>query len=521
MSLKFGTSGIRGLNTEFTPVIVNHYIIAFIQLARTKLNTVKQIALGGDLRESTPGIYYLIQEALKSQNCEAIDCGSLPTPALALYCIQKNIPGVMITGSHIPADRNGIKFYWPWGEILKEDETFITRNFEALSQSNHKTLASTESSDAIEAQELYISRYTSFFSPFRKQFQGKKIIVYQHSAVSRDWWKPILSTLGFEVLEVGRSSLFTPVDTETEEASKALITLLGTFNSNDFFAVVSSDGDGDRPFLCDEKLQMVRGDTIGILSAAFLKADCVVTPVSTNTALEKSNLVKDTLRTRIGSPYVIEAMTQKAQEYQSQVGEKPDDRNNRKDSGKVNDDRNSRSPKDSDKVIDDRSNRSPKDSGKVIIGFEANGGLMLGSDVILNNILLSKLPTRDSILPVLCCLALACEKEMSLSQLVETLPKRYTDSDVLREFPIEKKTQIFQEVLEGASFQTKFISKYGKIIHRNEVDGLRLTFEEGSILHFRPSGNAPEFRCYAEADTITTAKTLVSDGLDWLRTFYK
>lgn len=491
MALKFGTSGIRGLNTEFTSVTVNHYIQAFIQHAQTKLNIVRQIALGGDLRESTPGIYYLVKEALQNQNCEAIDCGSLPTPALALYCAKRYMPGIMITGSHIPADRNGIKFYWPWGEILKDDEIAITRNFETLSQHSRDSQSTVESSSAIEAQDLYVRRYTDFFAPFLNKFHGKKIIVYQHSAVSRDWWKPILSALGFEVLEVGRSSLFTPVDTETEEASKALTTLLKTTQISDFFAVVSSDGDGDRPFLCDEKLQMVRGDTIGILSAAFLKADCVVTPVSTNTALEKSNLIKDTLRTRIGSPYVIEGMTQKAHELQSQIGP------------------------------NDCINHSNKDSGKVIIGFEANGGLLLGSDVVLNGVTLSQLPTRDSILPVLCCLALAGEKEISLSQLVATLPKRYTDSDVLREFPIEKKTQIFREVMEGSSFQTKFISKYGKIIDRNEVDGLRLTFEEGSILHFRPSGNAPEFRCYAEADTIATAKILVSEGLDWLRPFYK
>lgn len=498
MALKFGTSGIRGLNTEFTPTTVSFYIQGFIHHAQTKIATVKSIAVGGDLRESTPAIYYLIKEVLKNQNCEMVDCGNLPTPALALYCIKKNIPGIMITGSHIPADRNGIKFYWPWGEILKEDEIAITRNFDALSQSknNIEPQSSTASSHAIEARELYVHRYIDFFSSFLKKFHGKKIIVYQHSAVSRDWWKPILSILGFDVIEVGRTSIFSPVDTETEEASKALTTILKTSPVKDFFAVVSSDGDGDRPFLCDEKLQMVRGDTLGILSVAFLKADCVVTPISTNTALEKSNLIKNTMRTRIGSPYVIEGMTQKRQDLQPKRGAKtPVSHNNI----------------DANDGVD----------SKVIIGFEANGGLLLGSDVVLNGTTLSELPTRDSILPILCCLALACDKEMSLSQLVETLPKRYTDSDVLREFPIEKKTQIFREALEGASFQTKFISKYGKIIDRNEIDGLRLTFEEGSILHFRPSGNAPEFRCYAEANTPIAAKNLVSEGLDWLRAFYQ
>lgn len=108
----------------------------------------------------------------------------------------------------------------------------------------------------------------------------------QHSAVSRDLWEPILSTLGFEVLEVGRSSIFTPVDTETDEAVKALHKLFDASKVSNLFAVVSSDGDADRPFLCDEKLQMVRGDSIGILSSAFLKADCVVTPVSTSVMVD-------------------------------------------------------------------------------------------------------------------------------------------------------------------------------------------------------------------------------------------
>lgn len=32
----------------------------------------------------------------------------------------------MVTGSHIPADRNGLKFYVPSGEISKVDEQVIT-----------------------------------------------------------------------------------------------------------------------------------------------------------------------------------------------------------------------------------------------------------------------------------------------------------------------------------------------------------------------------------------------------------
>jgi phosphomannomutase len=33
------------------------------------------------------------------------------------------------------------------------------------------------------------------------------------------------------------------------------------------------------------------------------------------------------------------------------------------------------------------------------------------------------------------------------------------------------------------------------------TDGLRITFANQEIVHLRPSGNAPEFRCYTEADS--------------------
>lgn len=49
--------------------------------------------------------------------------GAVPTPVLALAA--RNAAAIMITGSHIPADRNGLKFYTRSGEITKADEAKI------------------------------------------------------------------------------------------------------------------------------------------------------------------------------------------------------------------------------------------------------------------------------------------------------------------------------------------------------------------------------------------------------------
>jgi phosphomannomutase len=39
-----------------------------------------------------------------------VNCGKIPSPAVALFGLENKIPAIMVTGSHIPDDRNGIKF---------------------------------------------------------------------------------------------------------------------------------------------------------------------------------------------------------------------------------------------------------------------------------------------------------------------------------------------------------------------------------------------------------------------------
>ena len=45
----------------------------------------------------------------------------------------------------------------------------------------------------------------------------------------------------------------------------------------------------------------------------------------------------------------------------------------------------------------------------------------------------------------------------------------------------------------------------------DRTDGIRMTFANDEIIHLRPSGNAPEFRCYTEA--ASEARTMELNGL--------
>jgi phosphomannomutase len=82
---------------------------------------------GGDLRDSTPRITQAVAKAVADGGYKLVVLRADPTPALALRSMGAGAPGIMVTGSHIPADRNGIKFYKRHDEVLKADEGPLRR----------------------------------------------------------------------------------------------------------------------------------------------------------------------------------------------------------------------------------------------------------------------------------------------------------------------------------------------------------------------------------------------------------
>jgi phosphomannomutase len=125
--VNFGTSGARGLVTDFTSEVCTAFTLSFLDAMQKKF-TFKKVAVAMDNRPSSPEIAATICGAIESYGFEVDFYGILPTPALALQAMSEKNPSIMITGSHIPFDRNGIKFYRPDGEISKEDEIDILNN---------------------------------------------------------------------------------------------------------------------------------------------------------------------------------------------------------------------------------------------------------------------------------------------------------------------------------------------------------------------------------------------------------
>lgn len=479
--VQFGTSGARGLAVEMTDRVCYTYTIGFLQYVAAigALQPGGEVALAGDYRPSTGRILAACSQAVADLGYRPRHLGRIPSPAIAAFGLAQGMPSLMVTGSHIPDDRNGIKFNLPTGEIMKADEAGIRDQVVQLPSGQFApdgAWAPGAARDLPPADaagyQAYVARYLDFFPA--GCLAGLSIGLYEHSSVARDALFEVLTGLGAQVDRLARSEVFIPVDTEAIRPED--ISLGRNWAATGHYqALVSTDGDGDRPLVSDERGEWLRGDVAGILCARYLGAEGVATPVSCNTALEKSGWFGSIRRTRIGSPYVITGMAELVAE-----------------------------------------------GLHTVVGYEANGGFLTATDLVRDGRRLSALPTRDAVLVAIALLLAAREQGLSLSALAASLPPRFTASDRLKDFPTELSrehlgaltTGNLQEDLKAA--EALFGERFGPVATIDTTDGVRITFANGEIAHLRPSGNAPELRAYTEADSQERAWEMNRQSLELL-----
>ncbi len=453
MTPKFGTSGLRGLVEELTPDLVADYVRAFVRVCPMGTG----LWVGRDLRPSSPELASVVLAAARGMGLATVDCGEVPTPALALAAMAAGGAAIMVTGSHIPADRNGLKFYTPTGEISKENEVAILAS---LGQPRGDTDAPATRTDDT-AGSAWVARYVSAFGP--AALSGLRLGVWSQSAVSRDLLLAAVTAMGAEAVELDRSEVFVPIDTEAISAeARAYFETWAKAHALD--AILSTDGDGDRPLLTDANGCVIPGDVLGQITAAFLGADVVVTPVSSNTGVAVPGRFARTIRTRIGSPFVIEGM-------------------------------------------------AAAGSGARVVGYEANGGFLLGFTAQGPAGPLPPLLTRDSLLPMIVPLSRA-RVSGGLAGLVAKEPARFTAAGRLENVATNRSSALVDK-LRGDPDETRlFLAALGEApVSADETDGLRISLASGRIFHLRPSGNAPELRLYVEAETAAISADLLARGL--------
>jgi phosphomannomutase len=551
VSLKFGTSGRRGAVIHLTQMEIYINALAEIEYFQSLPVSAGGVKRGDeffyafDLRPSSTQfvaeeggrgeLAQAVERAIRDAGMRPINLGAIPTPALTYYALHRGRGSIMVTGSHIPFHLNGYKTNSAKGELRKADEepiNYLVQQVreriynQPIAQSPFNERGELKSGHSqlspvtFDARTSYLQRYRDYFAS--GSLQGKRLLVYEHSAVGRDILMDLLQTFGAEAIPVGRSETFVPIDTENIDAAQLRLienlTNQAWTEHGPIDAVVSTDGDSDRPLILGVDrvptashetphcaVRFFSGDLIGMIVAEALGADAVVVPITCNDAIDRGalkNLIEP--KTCIGSPYVIAGMA------------------------------------------------TAKEKGrKAVCGWEPNGGFLLGSDIVQEGRTLSALPTRDAMLPILQVLFLAARQKLTVSRLFNQLPPRFSRSALQKSFPrsaglrlvemfslpfpavteVQFKScgveyydaagkEVVQQTAEPALRVVAELKKsftqemgFGGITRLNYLDGVRVYFDNGDIAHFRPSGNADELRIYAVADTQARADYIAAAGI--------
>lgn len=120
-SLKNG-SDIRGVaiggengQGDLTDEVIEKITDAFVLWLNKKTEkTSLRVAVGHDSRLSADRIRATVLRTLQKRGVTALDCGLISTPAMFMTCIVPSAAcdgSIQITASHLPFDRNGLKFF--------------------------------------------------------------------------------------------------------------------------------------------------------------------------------------------------------------------------------------------------------------------------------------------------------------------------------------------------------------------------------------------------------------------------
>lgn len=443
---KLNVSGYRGVwGDTLTKEIVSNYARAFAQF--TKEDSEKEnptILIGRDGRETGPIIKEIIIKELINSGVHVIDGDVLPTPTV-LFSVRKHKydGGIIITASHNPIEYNGLKFVNKQALFTTGEEIEKINNYAEKNNLNNKT----------PIEKGSITKYSNFPKEHVDEIlkhinvdliKSKKFkVVADMINASASVMNPYL----FEQLEVE----FTPINGipdgkfahKPEPLRENLEETMRISRERKADIGFVHDPDADRLVLIDETGEVVLEEyTVALAIESILSKNKGETAViNLSTSQMSIDITKkyngNCICTAVGEPNVVLGIIEH----------------------------------------------------KAIIGGEGNGGVIYPKINLV----------RDGFVGICIILELLAERNKTLSELIEELPKYYIKKG---KWPVEGS-------LEEMILKLKNHFKDAKTI---EIDGIRLDFPDKTWLHLHPSNTEPIIRLFGEATTEEKIESLFQEA---------
>ena len=143
--------GVAGEPVTLTAEAVNRIASGFVKFLTDKLGKAPdalKVTIGNDSRISAQEIKHAACKALVAHGVHVVDCGLASTPAMFMSIVYPETAfdgSCMITASHLPFNRNGLKFFAADGGLDKPDITRILELAEGYAQDDGFAEVSRES----------------------------------------------------------------------------------------------------------------------------------------------------------------------------------------------------------------------------------------------------------------------------------------------------------------------------------------------------------------------------------------
>lgn len=207
--LKSGTD-IRGAalpyeNTEvdLTPEAVSKLVKAFAVLLKERNPAAKRVAVGRDSRLSGPALAGAAAAALADSGLEVLDCGLCSTPSMFMMTVYDEVrcdASVMVTASHHPYYRNGLKFFFPEGGAESGD---IDKIIEYAEADRHVAPAQAGKTVKGDYMRLYCdflrNKIVSALHGGEKPLAGMHIVVDAGNGAGGFYAQRVLEPLGADI----------------------------------------------------------------------------------------------------------------------------------------------------------------------------------------------------------------------------------------------------------------------------------------------------------------------------------
>ena len=302
----FGTTGIRGLvNDLLTPEFASKIAAAFGTYIGGE---GKRVLIAMDTRTSSEMLKSSAISGLISVGCDVYDSGIAPSPAVQYGTREFFDAGVMITGSHIPPERNGLKFFLSDGtEVYGHIEEKIEEIYfnDGIERASWKDIGNVETFDAVTPYKEML---------LKTGVKGNlKVVLDPGHGAHYALMPGVIEKLGHDLITINSQpdGFFPGRGSEPDE--KNLKVLMEVVKEENADVGIAFDCDGDRCIFVDDKGRYVMGDisecmiTDEVMKESNKKEKFIVTGVTTSSLVdwivEKNN--GKVIRTKVGASDIV------------------------------------------------------------------------------------------------------------------------------------------------------------------------------------------------------------------------